>query len=86
MVIKKRPVASEDLIEKFADGADDRAPSNDEVNRNAKRDYKAIRVPFNKYEFDQLQRGVDLSSRSKLNFIRYAILKLTKELEEEKLL
>ena len=46
------------------------------------RDYKALRVPFNEYEYQQLAKGAALSGRSKLNFMRYAMLKLVRELEE----
>ncbi len=53
------------------------------LNQNAIRDYKAIRVPFNEYEHQQLEIASQLSGRTKLNFIRYAILKLAKEMQEE---
>lgn len=53
------------------------------LNQNAIRDYKAIRVPFNEYEHQQLEIASQLSGRSKLNFIRYAMLKLAKEVQEE---
>lgn len=49
---------------------------------DANRDYKAMRVPFNEYEYQQLAKGAALSGRSKLNFMRYAMLKLVRELEE----
>jgi len=44
---------------------------------------KALRVAFNEYEYEQLAKGTKLSGRSKLNFMRYAMLKLSKELQEE---
>lgn len=53
------------------------------LNKNAKRDYNAIRIPFNEYEYKQLQIGAELTGRSKLNFIRNAILNYTKN-EQEK--
>ncbi len=53
------------------------------INKNAIRDYKAIRVPFNEYEYQQLEIASQLSGRTKLNFIRYALLKLAKEMQEE---
>jgi hypothetical protein len=34
-------------------------------------------------EYEQLVKGARLSGRSKLNFLRYAMLKLTKELQQE---
>jgi hypothetical protein len=48
------------------------------LNKNAKRDYNAIRVPFNEYEYNELTKGAELSGRSKLNFIRLAILNQSK--------
>ena len=53
------------------------------VNKNAIRDYKAIRVPFNEYEYRQLEIASQLSGRTKLNFIRYAMLLLAKEIQED---
>ena len=49
---------------------------------SAIRNYKAMRVPFNQYEFEQLEVGSKLSGRSKLNFMRYAMLKFAKEIQE----
>jgi hypothetical protein len=53
-------------------------------NPSAIRDYKAMRVPFNKYEFEQLEMASKLCGRSKLNFMRYAMLKFAKEIQEVK--
>ena len=50
---------------------------------SAIRNYKAMRVPFNQYEFEQLEVASKLSGRSKLNFMRYAMLKFAKEIQEE---
>ena len=90
MTIKKRDTVSalsiKDVakeIEKFAAGAEGEAVSNVEVNQTAIRDYKAIRLPFNQYEYEQLEIGARLSGRSKLNFIRYAMLRMVKELQQE---
>jgi hypothetical protein len=41
-----------------------------------------MRVPFNQYEFEQLEMASKLSGRSKLNFMRYAMLKFAKEIQE----
>jgi hypothetical protein len=90
MTIKKRNIVSalstNDVtkeIEKFAAGAEGSPVSSVEVNQTAIRDYKAIRVPFNQYEYEQLEIGARLSGRSKLNFIRYAMLRMVKELQQE---
>ena len=45
---------------------------------NANRDFKAIRVPFNEYEFTELEKLAKRTGRSKLNAIRWAIMQLAK--------
>ena len=80
-MIKKRETALDRKIEEFGASADDRQ-AQDSVNPiKAKRDYKAVRVPFNRYEYEQLVQGAELTGRSKLNFIRFAILRYSKELQ-----
>ncbi len=96
MVKRREPKAStlnlvpsqptNEQIEAFAAGAEggstiEQAKDN-EPNQNAIRDYKAIRVPFNQYEYEQLESASKLSGRSKLNVIRYAMLQFAKELRE----
>ena len=68
-------------IEAFAAGAED-SHKPIELNPSAIRDFKAIRVPFNEYEYKQLEIASQLSGRTKLNFLRYAMLKLAKEVQE----
>lgn len=89
MAIKKREhvlPSDKDVIaeriEKFAAGADGGSGA-DTPNQTAIHNFKAIRLPFNQYEYKQLEIGAKLSGRSKLNFIRYAMLKMVKELQEE---
>ncbi len=86
------PKPSAEQIEAFVAGAEDGPPIpstqpitdvKPTLNQNAIRDYKAIRVPFNEYEHQQLEIASQLSGRTKLNFIRYAMLKLAKEMQEE---
>jgi hypothetical protein len=79
----KQPTAEQ--IEAFAAGAEGgSAPATlSALDETAIRDYKAIRVPFNEYEYRQLEIAAKLSGRTKLNFIRYAMLQLAKELQEE---
>jgi hypothetical protein len=43
-----------------------------------------MRVPFNQYEYEQLVAASKLSGRTRLNFMRYAMLKMAKELQEQK--
>lgn len=70
----RTPSAEE--IERFASGAD--SPATPEqpkaLNENAPRDFKSIRVPFNEYEYRKLEEACRKTGRSKLNFIRYAML------------
>jgi hypothetical protein len=80
-MVKKRDNDIERKVEEFAGSAEGGNIS--ETDRNAKRSYKAISMPFNQYEFEQLEIGARLSGRSKLNFLRFAMLKLVKELQEE---
>ncbi|SJM94639.1 hypothetical protein [Crenothrix polyspora] len=90
MVKRREPKArtlTAEQIEAFAAGAENggqpETVKEPELNRNAKRDYKAIQVPFNQYEYEQLELGSQLSGRTKLNFIRYALLKFSEELQKE---
>lgn len=46
--------------------------------KNAIRNHKAIRVPFNAYEYDRLERLAAHMGLSKLSAIRYAITKCAK--------
>lgn len=82
-----KPQPTPEQIEEFAAKAEGGTktvkPKAQELNQNANRDYKAIRFPFNQYEYEQLEMGSKLSGRTKLNFMRYAMLKLAKEMQEE---
>jgi hypothetical protein len=62
-------------IEDFAAGADGGAATLDPA---AKRDHKGISMPFNEYEFDLLTKAAAASGRSKLGFIRWAMLEMAK--------
>ncbi len=76
---------TQEQIEAFASAADGGTfPARQEEGKkilktNANRDYKAIRVPFNEYEFSKLEELAIKTGRSKLNAIRWAILKLADE-------
>ena len=54
------------------------------LDTDAIRDFKAIRLPFNEYEYRQLEEASRSTGRSKLNFIRYAMLKFAAEIQEKK--
>lgn len=84
-----KPQPTAEQIDAFAAGAEGGAqvekPKAPELDPNANRDYKAIRFPFNQYEYEQLEIASKLSGRTKLNFVRYAMLKLAKEIQEEQI-
>lgn len=86
-LVKPQPTAEQ--IEEFAAGAEGgisvEKPKAPELDQDANRDYKAIRFPFNQYEYEQLEIASKLSGRTKLNFMRYAMLKLAKEIQEEQI-
>jgi hypothetical protein len=78
----------EDLAQKvaaFAAGAEGvvDTPITQEANPNASRDYKSIRVPFNEHEYDILDKAARLTGRSKLNFIRWAILQMAEQAKKD---
>jgi hypothetical protein len=67
----------DDRIEAFANQADGGEVK--KADPNAPRDYKKINVPFNEYEYAILEEASDRTGRSKLNFLRWAMLKAAKE-------
>lgn len=75
---------SKEEVERFAAAADDIKPKIIQkepfLDPDANRDFKAIRVPFNEYEFNKLERAVKKTGRTKLNYIRWAIMKAAEEL------
>jgi len=92
MVKRREPLASPNVtrepsaeqIEAFAAGVDGaiKLPEGKiktEFEPNASRDYKAIRVPFNKFEFHHLEELAIKTGRTKLNTIRWALLKLAEQ-------
>jgi len=86
-LVTKQP--TQEQVEAFAAAAEGRGGESQSIqikepgaNPSAIRDYKAMRVPFNQYEFEQLEMASKLSGRSKLNFMRYAMLKFAKEIQE----
>lgn len=65
-------------VEAFAAGAE-LAPAKPDP--AAPHDFKALRVGLNEYEYQILEEASRRAGRSKLNFIRYAVLKMAEELE-----
>ena len=81
-IVKPEPTAEQ--IEAFASGVDgDQKQDPDTLDQNSPRKFKTISLPFNEYEYNELIKGINLSGRTKLNFVRYAMLKFSKELQEE---
>ena len=70
---------TEEALEAFASGADAKIKSDLTLNPNAKRNYKAISLSLNKYEYFILDNIAKKTGRSKLNLIRWAILKIAEE-------
>jgi hypothetical protein len=77
---QRKPTTAE--IEAFAAGADGGQTTAPALDPNANRDYKAIRVPFNEYEFSKLEELASKTGRTKLNVIRWAMLKLSEEVQK----
>ena len=78
-----------EAIEAFASGADGGNENQDtkvikpkKLDPNVKRNFKAIRVPFNEYEYSKLEEAATKTGRTKLNVIRWGILKLVEELNK----
>ena len=68
-------------LERFAAGAE--AVDVQTLDQNAPRDFKAVRLPFNEYEWSRLEAACQKTGRSKLNFLRRAMLTLADEVEEK---
>lgn len=86
-----RQEPTDEQIDAFAAGADNAPLKGKEIapaktieqpatlDKNAKRDFKAISVPFNEYEYSKLEKACEKTGRSKLNLIRHAILTLAEQ-------
>ena len=71
MVKARKPGATPDLdaVAKFGKEADT-GPKDP----NAPRNFKALRLPFNEYEWNILEEGCEITRRSKLNLLREALI------------
>ncbi|POG21175.1 hypothetical protein C2855_21670 [Aeromonas bestiarum] len=81
--LKNTQKPTDEQIEAFAAKADGGTLKNNvytHLNPSAKRDFKGIRVPLNEYEYKKLTELSEKTGRTKLNVIRFAILKLANEL------
>ena len=79
-MIKRRESTTQTLdpelarkIESFGSSAESGENPENQLDPSAKRDFKAIRVPFNEYEYRRLERVAQKTGRSKLNLIRWAV-------------
>lgn len=83
-MIKRRKMninePTQEQIEAFGDEAESSsAKGGASLDPDAARTYKAIRVPFNEYEFQRLEEASAKVGRTKLNLIRRAILAFADE-------
>lgn len=63
-------------VKEFEEGA-----NKDNLDPKAKRDYKAINLNFNKFEWNELEKLCELTDRQKTNAIRWALKKTLKEVQ-----
>lgn len=85
---KPKTACDNKKIDKFISSADSELKQINifqipKLDRNAKRDFNAVKVPFNEYEYTNLEFAAEITGRSKLNFIRYAILKEAENLKNK---
>lgn len=74
-LVKRR--ISEDEIKKFADAADRRTePEGPKM--SDPHTYKTLSLALNEYHYTILDQAAEASGRSKMNFIRRAILEMAK--------
>lgn len=90
MVKKRIPGSSNkqptvDQIEAFTSAADggyeEKPAKKNDLDPNAPRNFKEVRVPFNEYEFNKLEELKRKTGRSRNNLLRWAILKIAEETE-----
>ena len=66
-------------VERFAAGAEtDEQPT---LDPNAPRSHKALSMHFNEYEWNRLESACQKTGRSKLNFLRRAMLALADDVD-----
>ena len=86
MGIKRREVKNyvqttvEEQIAQFTEAADGEAVKPVALDKNAKRTFKAMQVVFNEWEFKRLEAACEVTGRTKLGFVRFALLKVIDEI------
>lgn len=76
--VRKPSAPTADQVESFAAGAESAEQTPDP---SAPHNFKALRVGLNEYEYQILEAASRKTGRSKLNFIRRAVLKMAEEME-----
>ena len=85
---RKKKITAQEKIAAFTAGAENITKikskpkskgAKNPLDPNAPRRYKTISVPFNEYEFKELEKAIEKTKRTKLNFIRWAMLEMTKD-------
>ena len=79
----RKPAANKsptpDEIEAFAAGAEAAPEIEQTIDPTAPRNFKALKLGLNEYEYQILEDASRRAGRSKLNFIRHAMLTMAKE-------
>lgn len=73
---RQTEIEHEKQVDLWASGADG-APTRN-LEPSAPRTHKRINVPFNEYEFQKLEEAAQRAGRSKLNYLRWAMLEQAK--------
>ena len=71
-----------DQIEAFAAGAE-AAPTTQTLDPSAPRNFKALKLGLNEYEYQMLEAASRKTGRSKLNFIRHAVLTMAEKVASD---
>ena len=70
-----------DQVEAFAAGAEAAPQVEQTVDPTAPRNFKALKLGLNEYEYQILEEASRKAGRSKLNFIRHAMLMMAKKMD-----
>lgn len=72
-----------DQIEAFAAGAEAAPQVEQTIDPTAPRNFKALKLGLNEYEYQVLEESSRKAGRSKLNFIRHAMLTMAKGMDSK---
>lgn len=82
MIKRRSKLADMKQIDAFGNAADGGSIET-VTDPDARRTFKSINVPFNEYEYSQLEKIAKNAKRSKLYMVRHAIIKLAEQMEFE---